>query len=171
MTRTLLCCLPLLAILGCDAAVESQQRDAASLSSTTHKGTSGKNALVRYSLGKTLTTIDSVNIDSKADEDDPNQDIQDCLDNNDNFSSCGSCCVDAFYDDYGLMEACILECRDQCPDEDPEEACPQLAGSYEECSSCCLGGFPEDGDEQGACLETCDDACFDNDCGEILIGG
>jgi hypothetical protein len=107
----------------------------------------------------------------KVEEEDPNQDIQDCLDSNDNFSSCGSCCVDAFYDDYGLMELCILECRDQCPDEDPEEACPQLSGSYEECSSCCLGGFPEEGDEQGACLETCDETCFDDDCGEIIIGG
>ena len=167
MIRTLLC-LPLLALLGCDAAVESQQSAASSQSSVAHKGTSGKNALVRYSLGKSITKLDT---SVKSEEDDPKQDIQDCLDNNDSFSSCGSCCVDAFYDDYGLMELCILECRDQCPDDDPEEECPQLAGSYEECSSCCLGGFPEEGDEQGACLETCDETCFDDDCGEILIGG
>ena len=171
MTRTLLCCLPFIALLACDATTESTQSAASTPSSVMHKSTSGKNTLVRYSLGKTFTKIDTINTGDKADEDDPDQDIQDCLDSNDNFSSCGSCCVDAFYDDYALMEMCILECRDQCPDEDPEEACPQLAGSYEECSSCCLGGFPDEGDEQGACLETCDETCFDDDCGEIIIGG
>ena len=170
MTHVLICSLSLLALLGCDSPDVPASHTAASQHSVDRKASSSA-TLVRYVLSGPLSKADAVLSDAKAESDDPKQDIQDCLDNNDNFSSCGSCCVDAFSTDYGLMELCILECRDQCPDEDPEGACPELADSYEACGSCCLGGLSDDDDAQGDCLETCDDTCFDDDCGDILIGG